>query len=321
MTDRISSLDKAYKIGDLSIFPSAIDSFAQLYFVTNNASTVLAHSMSYTSNYIVVNDASQFPSAGLIKIDNEIIYYDSMISNAFTTLIRGFLGTTQAMHTVGTSVYGSVMAEHHNVCKDAIYNIEHYIGTSVNPAAGTFNYLLKSYESQFLAPTPSFRGYPKSGTTPLSVVFQNFTTNTNARFLWDFGDGAVSTELAPTHTYLSEGNFTVQLKMVLFSGASGVMTKNNYISVNNSKSSGFMYVTPESGTTSTVFDFVDQTEGDIVQRYWTFGDGGSLTVNNPDEHATTHTYATTGDYSPSLMVVFSDQSFQRVNLPAEIMVS
>ena len=74
-----------------------------------------------------------------------------------------------------------------------------------------------------------------------------------------------------------------------------------------------MYVTPESGTTSTSFSFVDQTEGNIIQRSWSFGDGSTTTENDPDIHYTAHTYTSTGTYSPNLMVTFSDQSFLRVN--------
>ena len=42
----------------------------------------------------------------------------------------------------------------------------------------------------------------------------NFTSLCSAdadEFFWDFGDGSVSTEKDPKHTYLANGNYTVSL--------------------------------------------------------------------------------------------------------------
>jgi PKD repeat protein len=344
MIDRISSLDSSYQDGDLSIFPQAIDSFYQLYKATNNGETVLAHSMAYNSPFIVVEDTSKFPDTGLVKIDDELIYYDTKTSTVFKNLKRGFEGSQQAYHTMGASVSASVMAEHHNTCKDAIYNIEHYVGTSVDPAEGTYNYQLTAIEQQVMTATPSFRAWPRSGQTPLMVQFKNISyTQAAQRFLWDFGDGAVSTDTDPSHEYLSEGNFTVQLRMTSNQGFTGIVTKNNYITIDNSKGDGFIYAAAGSppiptyaGTISTHFSFVDQTDGDIVQRHWNFGGSGGYydyvaqawvtgqskqTVTDPDIHYALFQYGQTGSYNVNVLLVFSDQSTLRVNLSEQISVN
>lgn len=50
-----------------------------------------------------------------------------------------------------------------------------------------------------------------SFSTAASVVtFTNLTTDANW-LIWDFGDGATSNQLAPVHTYLSAGTYTVRL--------------------------------------------------------------------------------------------------------------
>ena len=337
MIDRISSLDSFYKTGDLSIFPQAIDSFYQLYRATNNAETVLVNSIAYNSPFIVVEDTSLFPNSGIIKIDDEQIYYDTKTSTVFNNLKRGFDYSQQAYHTIGTNVYGPVMAEHHNACKDAIYNIEHYVGTGVDPAEGTFNYQLSAIENQVMTASPSFRAWPKTGQTPLTVQFKNMSyTQTAQRFLWDFGDGGVSTDIDPTHVYLSEGNFTVQLYMTSNQGITGIVTKSNYISIDNSKGTGFMYVDHDMGMNP--FSFVDQTEGDIIQRYWSFGGVGDYydfvaqawttdgsetmqTVTDPDIHYALFRYTNAGTYNVNVLLVFSDQSTLRVNLPEQIVVA
>lgn len=45
---------------------------------------------------------------------------------------------------------------------------------------------------------------------PFTVSFTNGSSNSNS-YSWDFGDGATSTILNPTHTYNSFGNYTVRL--------------------------------------------------------------------------------------------------------------
>lgn len=319
--DKISALDDGYVTGDLSVYPQAIDSKTELYEVTNNAETTLKHSLSYNSNFILVKDSSSFPSKGLVRVGEELIYYNKKTTGVLQDLKRGFAGSKQSKHAVGTKVSHSVMATPHNACKDAIYNIQHYLGLKTNPEDGTFNKQLTDIERKFLSPTPLFRAFPRSGQTPLKVRFQNFSNQEAVRFLWDFGDGSFSTDIHPTHTFLTEGNFTVQLRMITSTGGTGIVTKKNYIKTRNDKGLGFMYTTPEAGSTSTLFTFVDQTDGDIIQRHWNFDDGNKVTENDPDVHTVTHTYEAAGTYNPTLLVIFSDQTLKRVNLNDSIVVT
>ncbi len=48
--------------------------------------------------------------------------------------------------------------------------------------------------------------------TPFTVDFINLSTN-GTSYNWDFGDGTTSTEAAPSHTYLTEGFFDVELSV------------------------------------------------------------------------------------------------------------
>jgi len=57
------------------------------------------------------------------------------------------------------------------------------------------------------APSPDFSEYVSG---PL-VVFTNNSGNYTGSFLWDFGDGATSTEPNPTHVYFNSGSYTVRL--------------------------------------------------------------------------------------------------------------
>ncbi|WP_342676151.1 PKD domain-containing protein [Methanofollis sp. UBA420] len=57
----------------------------------------------------------------------------------------------------------------------------------------------------------NFTAEPLNGTAPLEVNFTDTSTGTPLSWAWVFGDGNVSTEPDPTHTYESPGLYTVNL--------------------------------------------------------------------------------------------------------------
>lgn len=314
MADRISTLDAGYQTGDLSIYPSAKDTKNGLYEVRNNAEVVLQQGLSYGGKYVVVSDTSKFPPEGLIRVGIELIYYGKKTGTTFQDLKRGFAGSRQSLWPVGTAVTNSIVAESHNAVKDAIINIEQNVGVNDNPATGSLNGLLKGLETRFLSPKPVFRAAPTRGPAPLAVAFQNFSSGDAVRYLWDFGDGQTSVDKSPTHTYLQEGQFTVKLNMITSLGAQGIVTKTDYVTVDNGLAEGFYYVTPAVGTTSTIFTFVDQTKGEVASRHWIFGDGNSETQLDPDIHTATHQYVSGGTYDTTMIVVFADQKLRRYTI-------
>ncbi len=57
----------------------------------------------------------------------------------------------------------------------------------------------------------SFVASPLSGTAPLTVTFSNTSSGNYTASLWNFGDGAASTQTHPIHTYVTPGAYTVTL--------------------------------------------------------------------------------------------------------------
>lgn len=352
MVTRISSQDDGYTVGQLSLFPEALDSVYQLYKATNNSQTTLKQSLTYSGKYVVVEDNSSFPDNGVIRIgppagENgaaEMIYYDSKTNGVFKDLIRGFAGSRQNPWPVGSYVTNSVSSQHHNSTKDAIIQIEADLGTADLPDPDSLNGILKQQENRFLAPRPLFRAYPTKGAPALKVRFQNFSTGPLVRYLWDFGDGTTSVEKSPVHIYQAEGIYSVKLNIITSLGAQGVVTKSNYITVNEELKQPFFYTTPVEGVSketaennpgdypdgATTFEFVDQTDGEVVQRYWIFDGAGShegdavptqsIPEYNPNIHTTSYMYDVPGTYKPSLLVLFENQELKRTFLNAEITV-
>jgi hypothetical protein len=83
-----------------------------------------------------------------------------------------------------------------------------------------------------------FSASPESGTAPLNVDFSDQSFGATS-WVWDFGDGAGSTEQNPSHTYNSAGTYTVSLT-VTGPSSSDTETKTDFITVSQpaSKQSG-----------------------------------------------------------------------------------
>ncbi|PKL65292.1 MAG: hypothetical protein CVV32_04710 [Methanomicrobiales archaeon HGW-Methanomicrobiales-3] len=124
--------------------------------------------------------------------------------------------------------------------------------TDRNPAhtyntAGTYNVSLRAWndlgsdtmEKPFLVtvrdpapPVANFTGTPETGPAPLTVSFNDTSSNIPTGWHWDFGDGANTTEQNPVHTYSAPGNYTVSLNATNEDGFNSI-TKPNYITVTN----------------------------------------------------------------------------------------
>ncbi|MEX1001302.1 MAG: M4 family metallopeptidase [Crocinitomicaceae bacterium] len=83
---------------------------------------------------------------------------------------------------------------------------------------------------------------------PFSVGFSNLSMN-GTSFQWDFGDGNTSTDLSPTHTYSSLGDYTIQL--IADGGACGIDTTIwiDYIAIDTAFPCEV--IMPTSGTANT----------------------------------------------------------------------
>lgn len=311
--------------GDLSLFPDVLDDRESLYEVRNNAETKLRSGVSYNARSMVVESTLGFPDKGLVRVgppagvggEAELVYYGLKTDTVFKELTRGFSGSRQNQWPSGSWVTNAVAAEPHNAIKDALLNMQNRIGLKNEPEEGTLNRRLKDMELRFLSPKAVFRGFPRACKPGAFVRFQSLCEGDVVRYLWDFGDGSQSVEQNPTHTYSAEGIYTVKLHLVTASGAQGISTKKSYISVSADEQTPFFYVTRMSGRT---YRFVDQTDGEVTQRFWVFGDGQKYVESDPNVHEHIHTYSDAGVYNPSLLVGFASQSIKRVFLKEELEV-
>jgi parallel beta-helix repeat protein len=86
------------------------------------------------------------------------------------------------------------------------------------------------------APSATFSSAPTTGRAPLTVSFADSPVARATEWSWSFGDGAVSNEQHPRHTYSAAGTYTVSLTVSNKAG-SETSTRVNYITVGASASS------------------------------------------------------------------------------------
>lgn len=83
---------------------------------------------------------------------------------------------------------------------------------------------------QVNAPVADFTATPLVGAAPLPVVFRHEAVGLIDSHLWDFGDGATSTDAHPTYTYNVPGNYDVTLT-VTGPGGADTLTRPAYVRV------------------------------------------------------------------------------------------
>lgn len=117
-------------------FPGALDTAATILSQVNDCETLLNASITNSATSLSLVDGSLFPSAGIARIENEYIKWDSKAdANTLSSLTRGAYGSTAASHSSAVDVKMTVMAGYHNVLTDAIIAIETKIGTGADTPA------------------------------------------------------------------------------------------------------------------------------------------------------------------------------------------
>ncbi len=125
------------------------------------------------------------------------------------------------------------------------------------------------------------------------IVFDNMSSQSND-YAWIFGDGETSSDMNPTHIYVNNGNYTVQL---IASNQCELDTIEQAISIEVYPRADFL-TSISNGCPGFEVDFTDNSE--IAESWnWTFEGGDPLTSNEQNPMVT---YYIPGDYSVSLIV-------------------
>lgn len=171
----------------------------------------------------------------------------------------------------------------HGGLTDSTYNVR-LISTGNGGCADTFINQVVVYKRVI-----AFFDKSAIGCNPLTVNFRDSSTNASF-WVWEFGDGSISTDKNPTHTFKNTGVYSVRLQAFSVAGCSSTFTLNNIINVITTPTVNFTVDKYYSELPNTTFMFTSQSNS-AFKHSWKFGDGGTSNQLNP-----THTYGDSGTY-------------------------
>lgn len=190
---------------------------------------------------------------------------------------------------------GSIETDPTHTYKSAgLYSVSLTVSTLIGSQTTSKPQLIRV---DFDAPTAKFTAAGTAGDVR-KYTFTDSSTAGGAAIgtrQWAFGDGLVSTETSPVHTYAAPGTYTATLTVC---STAGCDTASQTITVPAFTAPTAQIRVISSTTTARGYDFTDaSTAGNlpITSRQWTFGDGGTSTVANPS-----HAYSADGVYTVTL---------------------
>lgn len=131
---------------------------------------------------------------------------------------------------------------------------------------------------------------------PANISFNNTSSGAGTlSYQWNFGDGATSTQQTPTHTYTSNGSYTVSLIVKNNSGCSDTIVKPNIVNV-GAVSANF---TNTGHCINSPISFTNTSTPSSALFTWYFDDGTTSTQTNPQitySTATTHIIKLVADF-------------------------
>ncbi len=139
--------------------------------------------------------------------------------------------------------------------------------------------------ANILTSAPSLQG--------VQVKFHSGFNKTALAYNWDFGDGFISTDANPTHTYTSEGNYETCLLIDEGVNASSICNTSKISAGNACRTA--VKVNYINGNTIS-FGNVSYGNGPFSY-YWNFGDGNYSTQSAP-----VHAYDSSGLYTVKLKI-------------------
>ena len=151
--------------------------------------------------------------------------------------------------------------------------------------------------AQYGLPVANFTYVPKTA-EPMTIQFidQSYGA-TNLTYLWDFGDGSVSTDKVPAHTYSAQATYDVSLKVTDTYGKNSTATQAIVVPAKPSSLPEIDFTADVTGGEFPLtVQFLDSTVTTWADSWqWNFGDGATSSLRSP-----IHVYSTPGLYTVTL---------------------
>lgn len=135
---------------------------------------------------------------------------------------------------------------------------------------------------------------PNRCNPPFPITFTNNSAGSGTlSYQWDFGDGGSSTAATPSHTYTTNGTYTVRLITTSSTGCRDTLTKLNLF---NFLPVSTTFSAPDTVCINDSVHFINTSTPAPAGATWSFGDGNGSNVLSPVK-----SYATAGLYTVKLV--------------------
>ena len=121
------------------------------------------------------------------------------------------------------------------------------------------------------------------GCAPEDIFFENLSFPIDSTYFieWDLGDGTISNEISPTHTYDIPGTYSIGLEIVSPIGCRTSAFYPNWVTVRPSPTAGFTFTPMDPNSIRNQVQFFNQSVNE-ERLFWRFGNFGSSLLENPE---------------------------------------
>ncbi|MGZ4076420.1 MAG: DUF7948 domain-containing protein [Bacteroidia bacterium] len=151
------------------------------------------------------------------------------------------------------------------------------------------------------APVVTFSQNINQGCSPLLVNFTDATVvnpgDTITSWSWVFGDGNISSLQNPSNIYAIAGSYNVTLTITTNLGCTATTTVTNAVNIFPNPTAAFTTQESVINISDPTVHFIDQSVYTINSWMWSFGDGDSSLIQNPE-----HVFPDPGAYNVVLTV-------------------
>ncbi len=173
---------------------------------------------------------------------------------------------------------------------------EYKVVLRIQGATGSDSVVKEKFIVVYENPQAQFSVSNTTGCFPLEVSFFENSNAGNATitdYLWDMGDGNISTEAAPVHIYTGAGLFDITLQVKNSNGCSNTITKSDLIKIDNGVIADFEITSMDVCKSPAQLTFKNKSTGaGNITYLWDYGDGSTST-----NFAPFHKYTQSGTYT------------------------
>ncbi|WP_095643322.1 PKD domain-containing protein [Methanosarcina spelaei] len=199
----------------------------------------------------------------------------------------------------------------HTFSKEGTYNVT-LVATN-DEGSSEIRSMIITVKSVLTPPVASFAANMTEGTVPLTVKFTDTSARRPTGWKWNFGDGNTSTVQNPVYTFSGAGTYNVTLVATNGDGSSDESSMN--IKVNRVPTPPIASFTANQtvGTAPLTVKFTDTSTNSPTSWKWSFGDGQTSTVQNPE-----HTFSGEGTYRVTLTATNGDGSSAKKSMDIKV---